>query len=318
MNILYIGPFQQNNSLGHCSSVILQDLCSLPNHRIFAYPIYSGYDNISVSRIPYLRIKELTEYPDAIIHHCTINNLYIDRYSKNYFIPIHNLDVDIPKKYHDKLKDLDRILVYNDFDYQKYSDIGIDAQHLSKIEPPYIKVSDNILDIGIYKQYHKYYFIGYLKDNLENIKRIMYNFLHVAKFRQNICLIICAECDRQYRQNIVAFYNEIKNELCMTMQEDKILFMLDEMTIDTIERIHRTCDTFLCLNNSFVPLADISMAKSCNNDIIHYNHLDLDIRAIGYNQKQYFLNEQSLRNTLYENKAMHNGQDTYVTIEHVL
>ena len=72
-------------------------------------------------------------------------------YSKNYFIPIHPANLEIPKQYHSKLKAIDKILVYSDFELDKFLNIGINKDKIIKLPLPSIKVPDTKLDIGIYK-----------------------------------------------------------------------------------------------------------------------------------------------------------------------
>lgn len=305
MNILYIGPFQQNNDLGYCSSAILRHLCSLPEHKTFAYPIYSGYDNTLISNIPYFRFKELTHYPDINIQHCNIEHLYIDQYSRNYFIPIHNLDSSIPTKYLNKLNSVDKIIVYNDFDYQKYIDIGIDNNLLVKMESPQVEASDKKLDIGIYQQYYKYYFIGDFESNSANIFSVIYSFLSITKKNKNICLVICSECNSQQKQQLISTYEDIKKKLCLQTKEDKVLFVIDNISIDTIQKIHNTCDCFVCLNNSHYPLTDISIAKSCKNSIIDYSNIVIDTQNYNYDSYKYIPTQKSLRYIFSQNNLQH-------------
>ena len=292
MNILYLGPFQKNNALGYSSSVILQKLCDLSNCQVYAHPIYSGLDNPSVSNIPYFRFKDIKKYPDINIQYSTVNSLYIDTYSKNYFIPIHPMNLEIPKQYHAKLKALDKILVYSDFELDKFLNIGIEQDKLCKLELPSTKISENKLNLGIYNSYYKYYFIGDYINNEKIIKSLIKNFLPLSKTQNNICLIVASDCNDQQRQEIVKFYEQQKKDMLLENYEDKVLLLVDDVGCDRINSLHNAGDVYLCLNDGHYPLTDAAAATACKSDIIQYPTDGLD--------KEYIYN--NLFHTITNNK----------------
>jgi len=319
MNILYLGPFQKNNALGYTSSIILQHLCALPNHHIYAHPIYSGIDNTTISNIPYFRFKDIKKYPEINIQHSTVNSLYVDTYSKNYFIPIHPANLEIPKQYHSKLKAIDKILVYSDFELDKFLSIGIDKDKIIKLPLPSVKISDAKLDIGIYNQYDKYYFIGDYSNNSNIIKSLIKNFLPMTKQNHNICLVIASDCTDTQRKELVEFYEQQKKNMLLENQEDKVLLLIDDVGCDRIHSLHRSGDIFLCLNDGHYPLTDAASALLCQNKIIQYPTEGLDQEYI-YNNKFNIITNNKIRDIINNIEKHSESQEKYATtkIEEVL
>lgn len=276
MNILYIGPFQKNNSLGYVSSIILEKLCHLSGHKIYAHPIYSGYDNRKLSSLPYLRFADLIEYPDINIQHSTINSLYIDQKSKNYFIPIHPMNLNIPKQYYEKLKCVDKILVHSDFELDKFLNIGIKSENLVKLELPKIESNPTKLSLGIYDSYKKYYFIGDYSNNKNIIEKLIKNFLVVSKHQTDTCLVVASECNSQQKQELIKFYEKQKENIMVNNYEDRVLLLVDDVGCDRIQGLHNCADVYLCINDGHYPLTDASMANLSDSITINYPTEGLD------------------------------------------
>lgn len=276
MNILYIGPFQLNSTLGYESAILLKYLCdNAKDNNIYAYPLYSGYDDTEVSNIPYIRLKELSDMPDIVISHCLIETLSINRYSKNYLIPIHDQDLSVPSKYIQKLSRLDGVLVFNDFEYDKYSDVGISSEKIYKIKYPQIQSSMDKIDIGIYQTYKKYYFIGDYEQDKDSIKSLIKSFLSATRFTNDICLIICCKCDSLEKTQLIKDYESYKSELKI-IGEDKILFLLDNISTNKIDALHNTCDILFAINNANQSIIHSAIASAKNKKIITYSDCQLD------------------------------------------
>ena len=294
MRILYTGPFQSNDSIGYCSSIILQSICELANHQTYAHPIYSGHDDVNASNIPYLRMPSLDIMPDIIVSHCLLDTCSINQYSKNYLIPISQQDLSINKKYVSKLKQLDGIIVFNDFDFKKYLDLGISDKHIFKIPYPKIAAIDgNKLDLGIYNSYVKYYFIGNYQGDKSSIKTLISTFIDACNYNDNICLIICCETDRSGKQELISFYEKCKSDL-YAHKEDKILLMVDDVSHARIRALHSTSDIFLSINSQYELISNCSMAAQLNNKIVTYSDLQLD-ELNTLNQTQYTIIKKSLK-----------------------
>lgn len=314
MNVLYLGPFQLNNSLGYQSSFILENLCSINDIKVYAHPIYSGSDNTKLSNIPYFRFNQLDKYPDINIQHSTLSGLYVDTQSKNYFIPIHPTNKYIPKQYIEKLKAVDKILVYSDFEFNKFLDIGIQEDKIVKLSIPKITISKDKLSLGVYNTYYKYYFIGDYSNNKDIILSLIRNFLISAKDLQDICLVIASECNEQEKQELINIYEKEKQSLAMDVYEDKILLLVDDVSCSKIQSLHNACDTLLCLNDGYYPITDIASAKYCKNKIINYPIDNLDTEQKSHIMS-YIITNQTIRQMINNDKHTITEQDKYPTID---
>lgn len=319
MNILYIGPFQKNDELGFFSSTILKSLCDTEQHKVYAYPIYSGADDTELSNINYLRLNNISQYPDINIQHCSIETLYADINSKTYFIPIHNQDITIHKAYLNKLNAVDKIIVFDDWEYNKYIDIGIDSDKIFKCKCPATKNGLQHIDIGIYNTYKKYYFIGDYTRNKENIHTLINSFVSVSKDIDDICLLLCCDSTNAERKSIITYYEQTKKELKANNREDRILFLLDNISLDKINYIHNSCNYYFTINNTYYPAIDAFLANQNNNTIIGYSNLgyvdELDIGG----HKKYHIGHKALKQAIldcYNNQVINNSKlQSYTLID---
>lgn len=302
MKILYNGPFQSNNAIGYCSASILEDICKYNQIQTYAYPIYSGYDDEKSSTIPYLRMSELSKMPDAVISHCLIETASINLYTKNYLIPITQQDLSINIKHRNKLKEFDGIFVFNDFDYEKFLDIGISDSNIFKIPYPQStkSTSQHKLDLGIYSSYKKYYFIGNYDGDKASIKSLIPTFIDCCNQNDHMCLIICCETNSSNKKDLISYYEQCKSDL-HTNKEDKVLLMLDNLSHSRLSSLHSSADIFLSINNQYELISNCSLASKHNNTIISYGDLDLD-KLSDHNQTRYTIIKKSLKENILSHK----------------
>lgn len=302
MNILYLGPFEREDSLGHSSGMLLKNICDLNKYEVYAKSINSGYETEFESSIKHKKIDELKKFPEIVIQHSSVNCLAIAQNAKNYFVPIHNQNISISKQYHEKIKKLDHVIVFDDFEYDKFYEILKDPNRISKIRLFTEKSKQNIIDLKFYNNHYKYYFIGSYDSDKESIESIMYSFLAESRSLENTCLIICCESNLSEQKRLTEYYEKVKEHFKLKNREDKILFMLGPTSSKKELSLHKTADVFFALNKENYPVSNVTLAKSFGNIIIDYSDFSLDKTTISGMVKYDILNS-SMKKILYDLKT---------------
>lgn len=319
MKILYLGPFERNDSLGYLSSIVLENICST-DHEIYAHSVRSAYDNNFVSKIGFKKLKELDQMPDIIIQHGTLDMLAVNQNTKNYFVPIHPQVLGINSMYKKKLENIDHIFVFDDFEFKRYVDTGIDESKVSKINLDIKEqIPGEITDTRLYNGYMKYYFIGEYDHDKAIIQSIILDFLSSVDTMENACLIVCCESTRDQQRELSSYYENLKNELGLNDCEDKVLFVLGNVNNQTVVSLHKTADVFLSLNDSYYSGTNASLARSNSNIVIGYSDFTLDVIHHRSNKKFSILHK-SFRDLLTQinNRQFKQEQNEFKHIQDIL
>jgi hypothetical protein len=276
MNKLYIGPYNQNTYIGHISRYYLDSILSQSaSGSDFAYrPIY-----ITES----FRIGEDSA---GIIHekNTIIQNVPLDYFvpytdfDKNIFIPIieHNKDINI--SYKDTLNKSDKILVSNPIDYMKIVSCGVDTKKINMfyVEPKiHSQFQNKKIDLGLYDDLFKFYFIGDYVANKRIIKTIMIAFLSAFRTNNNACLVLWINTSNDNAEELFLYYQNLKKQMRLNNYFDKIIFVNRPLNLYETPLLHTNANVFLALNDDHYPIIDEQYAILYKNTIMTKNHLQL-------------------------------------------
>lgn len=293
MNILYIGPFQNNSNIGVFGKHILTHMLN-KNNNVYAYPIYGKQISIN-----HQSIFSMSKFPDVVIQHCYVQDLHLSHNSKTYFIPIID-QLSIPEpKYYNKLKCVDKIIVTNNIDYNKFLNIGIDSNNIVKLAPFNFTLTSRVKDINIYQKYDQKYYFACDYSDVVPIKFIINNFLQVYGNKTNVCLLISCNCEYKQQQEIIEYYKKAKDFYKLREYQDVIIFTFDKFSEKSLSSIHETCNICILLNNNY-SFVDYCLATQNENYIIDYQLLDLDSNNV-YADKYSIINK-SLQDVLINYK----------------
>lgn len=254
MNILYIGPYRQENIVGYESLNFLLDLYDT-EHSIVARSVF--YERSQAKHNPIILniLNKLETYRenikyDLLIQHGDINSItYSSKIPKHIYWPIINNivpDTGSIEKY--KILEKYGFYIYKNKITQfilEHIDIKRQIfvpQHISK----YLISNQNLakFNLGIYQRYQKYYTVVDKSDE-HIIKNLIVSFIRRFNQQDKILMI----CIHNVTQDILEMYNTfIKNIYALfkiNYSITKILIMPIDNTLDSILYAHNTGDIFI-------------------------------------------------------------------------
>lgn len=258
MNILYIGPYRQADTLGYESLNFLLNL-SETGHTIHSRAIW--YSNSSAKHKPeIIRIlKKLEDCTDNIkydllIQHGRINDLtYTSKIAKHIYWPV--LDKIIPDQCMiDKYQILQRygsFLSSNKFnqfvlDYAKITNrlcitdtihLGLKNQNITTFK------------LGVYQRYKKYYTLVDHSDEKE-IKQLIVSFIREFNRQDNVLMICMYNISQDILDMYNAFIKKTYSSLKINHSINKILIVPIDNTLTSILSAHNTGDIFINLHDN--------------------------------------------------------------------
>lgn len=279
MNILYIGPYRQNNVAGWTSTALLNHLLSSNKHNITCRPIYlepsSSTKDIDKTIV---RAEQLSyDTYDAIIQHSNIDSLIkINSIPKNIAIPILN----------DKVLDSDTITNLSTFD-QILVDTKRSYQRLQTYQSIKNKVKTYDYDISIMPRPHssfrigilecakKIYFIGKYNSNIDNIINICKAFIHNVKTHEYALLLFLLDLDTAQKNHIAAIVNKHYMLHNMRYTINRVVIAPIETQLDNLLVAHQTGDIYLDLQDDHSNSLNTKIATVLNKRIIQFHNEDM-------------------------------------------
>ena len=255
MNILYVGPYRQNDDHGILSKLYLQDLIA-SNHNITSRPVYFSAKNVerySKNKLKY----EHTIYDsyDYLIQHCPIDMLQKHGgFSKNIAIPIFDRSKNIKSYQVSSLRSFDKIIVDNDSDEAMLVRSGLE-KNISRVTQPILedlvaKLKDKRLNLGLHNSATKFYLFGNLQDHADIIQKILISFYISFRCEYGKSLILfLEEADKKDQLDFLNMIKDLKGKLKIHSPDSSISEFVIFKNFSLEEKIaaHNTCHVFLSL-----------------------------------------------------------------------
>lgn len=248
-NILYIGPYRQNTLDGLLSRQLINNITQ-KHENVVLKPLYlEDADTSNIGPLESLEDKTYNQY-NTIIQHADTNTIIpIQTVKNNIAIPIIN-NLIISNRQITVLSQFNKILVFNDLDYNQLSQHPKLKNKTHKynfdIKPPDTKQKINV---GLYNKFKKIYTI--LPNDSNAILNTVTAFnLFNAQHKYVLLLFI----DRITPEDKKALDANISN-LCQNMQtlnSQRIITFKSEPNLETLFAIHNSGDIYLSDERSIV------------------------------------------------------------------
>jgi hypothetical protein len=271
MNKLFIAPYYQNTYTGILSKIYLDHILSFDHNRnSIVTRAYGGGDQL-ISEKPISETRTLNGF-QSLIQNLSPNQIIISpKFKKNILIPnIIANQLLSSDKYSDKFKLADLILVNNHLDYQKILSLNIAPSKIQQFSLPFSltpEVRQRKLDLGIFNDFFKFYFIGEYGPNKDTIKSTILAFADTFK-NQDCLLVLWLTCTASERSEMLEFYQKTKQSLGIVNQLDNIIFICRPIDYSEISAIHNSCDIYLATNSDYYPFIDEQFAIAFDKHII--------------------------------------------------
>lgn len=279
MNILYIGPYRQNNVIGWTSASLLQHLLSGKKHNITCRPIYlepgNSTTNISTSIIDAEQI--VNDSYDIIIQHSDIDSLIkIHSIKKNIAIPILQ-DRYIDSSTITNLSTFDQILVDTKSDYQRLQQYQTIKNKVKTYDYDVAisGKSNSTFRIGVLECAKKIYFVGKYSNNIDNIIHICKAFIHNIGMHEYVLLLFLFDLDTSKKNHIESIINKYYMLHDMRHTINRIVIAPIETALNDLFVAHQTGDIFLDLQDDHSNTLNTKIAKSLNKQIVQFDYSDI-------------------------------------------
>lgn len=309
--ILYIAPYKTNSSLQISCYDIIQSL-NQKNVDLTIRPLFiENITNNTNEQFIELQNKKLLNDYDIILQHGPIDLLYVPKIkrSKHIAIPLMSLTYN-RTEYHNILSDFDDIFTDStQFEYLLKDHYNIPQTKLFTYAGQYTNGQN--IDLDIYNNHQKLYYIGNYYQNQENIKKILLSFLISFRHHDNIAIFFFLTGIKKdiIQTELRSLINSIKKELNIIPSEyDRIRFIPIETNMEVFKSIHQTCDTYINIfNDNYLSCINEYMATQCNNRTVNQLNIEQILCPQIYDGK-YKSNEQTLSCTINGiSKAIYNS-----------
>jgi hypothetical protein len=280
MNILYIGPYRQNDIHGWTDHQIINHLALNNKFNIRCCPIYHQMTDILDITDPNIIRAEnnkITNF-DVIIQRADPKYLIkINKIQKNIAIPI--LNPEIPDKQTlDNLSMFDSVLTDSKLAFNKLNSYS--SKLAKKIKNfdynlSLESITKNKFNLGILNFTKKIYFIGNYKQNLTNIENICKAFIAHSKSKEYSLLLFLTNLDIQSKNNLEAMIKRYYSLHKINYTINRIIIIPIESTIENIGIAHQTGDFYLDIQDECSNTFNVKLATALGKNIIQYNIEDM-------------------------------------------
>lgn len=273
-NVLYLGPYGYNNSLGISSRAIIEELAQKQDLNLTTKNIFleNPYENSTLVNYNEFEREILPEY-DLVIEHTTPSMMVVNKGMSKKFVAIPIMDTLLSSYDIEKLNMFDGI--YTD-DYYNLNTLIVNNLE-SKIFSYDIKPVDqtNIINIGYHNLNKKLYFIGDYTNNENMINKIIVSFIVSFRSINNVSLVLMLtdsnsqEVENQILSNIKNIYSKMDFHPILS----PIKTILQPLSIEQLHTIHSFFDIHLDIRDSYNTGINRCLATI-------YNKQTIDIRAL--------------------------------------
>lgn len=291
MNILYIGPYRINNSIGYESLNILLDIDSGENS-IVSRPVFSINSKQSelenINDILSSFETRTCSNTDLLVQHLDIDSMqYNSKFSNHIFIPL--IDKNIPptniqKEKYKFLRDKGIFLYKNNIEKSVLDSLHIENKEYIDIEinDKLIYKSQDFFNLGIYNIYKKYYSVVDIS-NKEDIENLIIDFIQCF-YTQNICLLLFVQnIDRAGNDYYISYIKNIYKNLNISYNINKIILIPIELNVKNMNIIHNTGSIYIDINKDINKYYAIKYKKPVieNLSAINITYSDSKLNNIG-------------------------------------
>lgn len=261
-NILYIGPYRQNDGWGEASKDYLRAIgyaCTKLGYNLISRPIYLA-QNIDKNIPEDIKIYETNKHfskIDTVIQKALPQAICPTRSAKNIGLCVFEQRNLIHSSYIKQVfSKLNGIVVPSTIEKKELINAGLSdvyniSQPINTTEiSSFIETSENDDLLGLntkYKHYIKFYFIGSFI-NRKNIMNLLIAFNNTFQHNEKALLIIktnsmTSEQREVMTKNITETLSIFKYRKHIS---DRIIIISDNMDRNTLLRLHSSCDSFVC------------------------------------------------------------------------
>lgn len=265
MNILYVGPYRQDNYYGLYSQAIIQSLGS--KHNLTTRPIFYSASEVQKNLPPILHELEQKRYNhyDCLIQHVEISDiLYTNSFDKNIVIPI------IDHKYDSYL--LNNRCVNEFFiDSTTHKELFPESKtKLFELDLDFSIDRNKIFDIGPLLPMKKMYFSGNYADNTDLILSLIRSFVFLQDDISTdlVLVLFLFNITKDQINQIKDYIKNIYNIFGLKYTIDKIAIVPVGMSILNILSCHNSGDIFLNFNTSSCSTINKTIASKLDKPII--------------------------------------------------
>jgi hypothetical protein len=281
MNILYIGPYRLNNSLGHESLNFLLELYDNYSNLI-TRPVYNTSDIIKNNEISSLlssvENKNCTKI-NLVIQHLDIDSfVYNSKINHHIFIPIQNnrLCEEYQKEKYQFLNRFGYFLYRNEI--QNYILNNSSVTNKNKIEPVIndrFIINDGVFNLGLYNKYEKYYSVVDSSDDII-IKQIIISFIKKYQDEQKCLILFMQNTTQPILESYNKFIKKAYASLDINFSINKVIVSPIEINSKIVSAIHNTGNIYIDLNED----VHTHYAKKYNKPIIDNNSCIIEVTNI--------------------------------------
>jgi hypothetical protein len=286
MNILYIGPYRLNNSIGHESLNFLLELYDKHNNLI-TRPVYNTSDIVKNNEIASLlssvENKNCSNI-NLVIQHLDIDSfVYNTNINHHIFIPIQNnrLCEEYQKEKYQFLNRFGYFLYKNEIQNYILNDALVTNKN--RIEPMINNrfiVNNGIFNLGLYNKYEKYYSVVDSSDN-NIIKQLIINFIKKYQDEQKCLILFMQNVTQSILESYNKFIKKAYSSLDINFSINKVIVSPIEINNKTVSAIHNTGNIYIDLNEDI----HTYYAKKYNKIIINNNSCIVEVTNVDHLNK---------------------------------
>lgn len=263
-NILYVGPYKQNDGWGYAARDYLRSIgyaCNKLGYNLKASPIFLSGNidhNISEELKAYEKAK-ITGPFDTVIQKALPQAICPISTSKNIGLCVfEQRNLGHSSYIKQVFSKLDGVLVPSKIEKEELIKAGINATYnisqpidCEEIDSTILSLETDKVDIlklnSKYKNHTKFYFIGSFTSR-KNIVNLIVSFSN--EFRDNDKAILIIKTDQMSKQQREMIIKNIKDILSSSKYNkelrDNVILITDRMDRRQLLALHNNCDVFVC------------------------------------------------------------------------
>tara|TARA_R110002020_G_scaffold46539_8_gene132355 strand:- start:1272 stop:2333 length:1062 start_codon:yes stop_codon:yes gene_type:complete len=245
-NVLYVGPYRQNDEWGITSRALVSSLSKNENINLCIRPIWFNQDHNLIdigSLSKYENKKVLPEQKEILIQHGIPTYLNYNGDFQQNIIAL-SLDCGIENtSWADHIELFDKVLVFSDNEKKLLEKSNIKTPAFSFKHPPLFE-NFNMNNLNFQFQGVKFYAKVSL-DQKSSLEEIATSYLSAFKIPDNALLTLCVS--QNEAEKVASLLDEIKTQLGINTDHDYYndIAVAPIEDIETMNYIHNVCDYFI-------------------------------------------------------------------------
>lgn len=326
MNILYLGPYRQNDDIGVLSRIYLNSIST--KFSVCSRPVYLN-NNANNSQNIFITEKCSSTDFDVLVQHLPIDNLAINsNFSKNICIPIIDSKL-LNSDQTSKLNFFDQIFIDNYFLYRQIKTINIapSKYRLLGVELPPEIFHTNKYNLSLYDFSTKLYTILDFQKNLDMINDLCASFVSMSKNIKNLSLLLFLyNIDNNLLQGLNNRIKDLYSAFNSKLTTINIVPIGINNDLQSLILCHNTGDVFLDISETNKIPLNYHIAKNLDRKILDPTTLNYSMSLFrnntyspdGYDYVSGTSIYDNLTKILANNSTQHNIYKDYNTIDKIL